>query len=156
VDTLEKLFALLVRIGENIGRFDRYRTLFATSGSMQHALALIYVDIVEITVGAALFYKRHTLSRSIPTILFMEHRTSLHLLLASEQSNGSNHHSNVGNALGTILKDFDSRFGDQVARFNRHKELVEDEAWAAFLERVLPNTPGLSLPTNLCFYQLHN
>ena len=59
IDVLEKLFATLNRIGENIGRFQQYEALFGESERMQYALALIYTDVLEISVGAALFYRKN-------------------------------------------------------------------------------------------------
>lgn len=59
VDILEKLFATLNRIGENIGRFQQYEALFGESERMQYALALIYTDVLELSVGAALFYRKN-------------------------------------------------------------------------------------------------
>jgi hypothetical protein len=43
----------------------------------------------------------------------------------------------------TIMKNFNSRFGDKISSFNQHKELVENKIIAAFLERSLPFFPGL-------------
>lgn len=59
IDVLEKLFATLNRIGENIGRFQQYEALFGESERMQYALALIYTDVLELSVGAALFYRKN-------------------------------------------------------------------------------------------------
>ena len=42
----------------------------------------------------------------------------------------------------SIVKKFDVRFGDTVKSFNQHKELLEDEVWAAYLARVLGQKPG--------------
>lgn len=59
IDVLEKLFAILNSVGENIGRFQQYEALFKDSEHMKHALALIYADVLELTVSAALFYRRN-------------------------------------------------------------------------------------------------
>ena len=40
------------------------------------------------------------------------------------------------------MKNFDVRFGDAVKSFSQHKELLEDEVWAAYLARVLGQKPG--------------
>lgn len=44
--------------------------------------------------------------------------------------------------LSSIVKNFDARFGSSVASFYQHKELLEDEVWAAYLGRVLGQQPG--------------
>jgi hypothetical protein len=58
----------------------------------------------------------------------------------------------LGNILGSIMRNFDSRFGDKISSFNQHKELVEDEVIAAYLERSLPFFTGLCVSgQNLCY-----
>jgi hypothetical protein len=49
----------------------------------------------------------------------------------------------LGNFLSTIVKDWDARFGPVMASFAQHMELVDKEAWVAFLERALPNSPSM-------------
>lgn len=63
IDVLEKLFAILNRVGENIGRFQQYEALFDKSERMKHALALIYADVLELSMGAALFYRKNGFCR---------------------------------------------------------------------------------------------
>ena len=46
------------------------------------------------------------------------------------------------NYVSSIVKNFDARFGSTVASFYQHKELLEDEVWAAYLARVLGQKPG--------------
>ena len=58
IEVLEKLFGVLNRVGENIGRFQQYEALFKDSERMKQALALIYGDILELAVGAALYYRK--------------------------------------------------------------------------------------------------
>ena len=50
----------LQKIGENVSRIDRYRSLFAASTQMQKTLGLVFGDILEFAVGSALFLKRPT------------------------------------------------------------------------------------------------
>ena len=50
--------------------------------------------------------------------------------------------SSAVNYLSSIVKNFDVRFGTTIASFHQHKELLEDEVWAAYLARVLGQKPG--------------
>jgi hypothetical protein len=43
----------------------------------------------------------------------------------------------------SIFHNFEARFGGTVEKYNQHKQLLEDEVWAAYLNRVLGRKPGL-------------
>ncbi len=59
IDLLEKLFVLLNRVGETSGRLQQYEAWFKDSERIEHALALIYADVLELAVGATLFYHKN-------------------------------------------------------------------------------------------------
>lgn len=58
LSSFDKLIAAYARIAENLPRFDRLSTTFATSPDFHQVLAMVYTDILEFHRRAYKFFRR--------------------------------------------------------------------------------------------------
>lgn len=59
----EKLSERMESFGQDIDHLERQKVLFNTTVSMQRALGVLYGDLLEFCVGAALFMKKHFIGK---------------------------------------------------------------------------------------------
>ena len=59
----EKLSETMERFGQDIDHLERQKVLFSTTISMQRALGVLYGDLLEFCVSAALFMKKHFIGK---------------------------------------------------------------------------------------------
>jgi hypothetical protein len=64
----EKIGETLETIAESLEKFERYRTLFASSGPLQDSVKLLYQDIAQFTIQATRFYASSRISISRDSI----------------------------------------------------------------------------------------
>lgn len=99
------------RIAEALPRFDRFQTVFQCDANLQHALGMVYEDILEFHQCSYRFFKRgcqsfRYLSLQINDLCII----AWHVFFDS------------------LWKDFEARFHGILARLVRHRDLVDKEA----------------------------